>query len=64
MACNITDFAGATPWPRFTRNATPITFENAVPYRYYQVLFPAVRDPASANSMQIAEVELIGTTTQ
>jgi len=64
MACNITDFAGATPWPRFTRNATPITFENAVPYRYYQVLFPAVRDPASANSMQIAEVELIGTTAQ
>jgi len=25
------------------------------------VLFPAVRNPGSANSMQIAEVELLGT---
>ena len=40
-------------------NATPITFENDVAYMYYQVLFPTVRDAASANSMQIAEVELL-----
>jgi len=47
-------------WPRLTKNSTPITFPNETAYSYYQVLFPAVRDPASANSMQIAEVELIG----
>jgi hypothetical protein len=58
----IPDFAGATEWPRLTRNSTPSTFPNETAYRYYQVLFPAVRDPASANSMQIAEVELIGRT--
>ncbi len=56
----IADFAGPVEWPRLTRNSTPITFANETAYRYYQVLFPAVRDPASANSMQIAEVELIG----
>jgi len=56
----IVDFAGATPWPRFTMNATPITFENTVAYKHYQVLFTAIRNAATANSMQIAEVELIG----
>ena len=45
---------------RFTKNSTPIVFENEVAYTSYQLLFPAVRDPGSANSMQIAEVELIG----
>jgi len=56
---DIVDFAGATPWPRFTKNTTPITFENKVAYKFYQVMFTAVRDPAAANSMQIAEVELL-----
>jgi hypothetical protein len=55
---DIVDFAQEEPWPRFTMNATPITFSNNVAYTYYQVMFPTVRDPASANSMQIAEVEL------
>ncbi|MCL5281527.1 MAG: DUF1349 domain-containing protein [Planctomycetes bacterium] len=55
---DIVDFAGATAWPRYTKNTTPITFENTVAYKFYQVLFTAVRDPAAANSMQIAEVEL------
>jgi len=41
-------------------NATQILFNNDVAYAHYQVLFPAVRDPASANSMQIAEVKLLG----
>jgi len=41
-------------------NATPISFNNDVAYAHYQVLFPALRDAASANSMQIAEVELLG----
>jgi hypothetical protein len=41
-------------------NTTPISFDNDVAYKYYQVMFPAVRDAASANSMQIAEIELLG----
>jgi hypothetical protein len=56
----IMDFAMPTAWPRFTMNAEPITFENTVAYSHYQVLFTALRDAATANSMQIAEVELIG----
>jgi len=57
---DIVDFAQETALPRFTMNATPIMFDNDVAYKYYQVMFPAVRDPGSANSMQIAEVELLG----
>ncbi len=57
---DIVDFAQADAWPRFTMNATPISFNNDVAYAHYQVLFPALRDAASANSMQIAEVELLG----
>jgi hypothetical protein len=57
---DIVDFSQATAWPRFTKNESPITFDNVVAYTHYQVLFPTVRDPGSANSMQIAEVELIG----
>ncbi|NLZ05545.1 MAG: LamG domain-containing protein [Phycisphaerae bacterium] len=56
----VADFNQVDAWPRFTMNATSIAFENVVAYQHYQILFPAVRDPASANSMQIAEVELIG----
>jgi hypothetical protein len=58
---DIVDFAGETAWPRYTKNATPITFANETAYANYQILFPTVRDPGSANSMQIAEIELIGT---
>ena len=57
---DIVDFAQETAWPRFTMNATPIMFDNDVAYKYYQVMFPTVRDAANANSMQIAEVELLG----
>ena len=56
----IVDFAQAAAIPCFNKNATAIMFENAVGYTYYQVMFPTVRDAASANSMQIAEVELLG----
>jgi len=56
----IVDFAQPDAWPRFTKNVMAITFENNVAYKYYQVMFPLVRDPGSANSMQIAEVELLG----
>jgi hypothetical protein len=62
-AGDIVDFAQAAAWPRFTKNATPIVFLNDVVYTHYQVLFPAVRNPATANSMQIAEIELIGSST-
>ncbi len=57
---DIVDFAQATAWPRQTVNATPIEFENATAYTHYQLLFPTIRDASAANSMQIAEVELIG----
>ena len=56
----IVDFAQAEAWPRLTKNATPISFYNDVAYEHYQVLFPVVRDAGNANSMQIAEVELLG----
>jgi hypothetical protein len=57
----IVDFTGEAEWPRFTPNATPIAFENTTAYTSYQVVFPSVRDADTANSMQIAEIELIGT---
>ena len=44
----------------FTGN--PINFINTVAYTHYKVMFPDIRNPASADSMQIAEVELIGDT--
>ncbi|MHC4206210.1 MAG: PA14 domain-containing protein, partial [Planctomycetota bacterium] len=55
----ITDFEQSTAWPRRTINETPITFDNDVAYAHYQVMFPRVRDAGGANSMQIAEVELL-----
>ena len=57
---DIVDFAQADALPRFTMNSTPISFDNDVAYAYYQVMFPTVRDAPNANSMQIAEVELLG----
>jgi hypothetical protein len=57
---DIVDFSQRTEWPRFTMNETPILFDNGVAYDHYQILFPVLRDPGSANSMQIAEVELLG----
>lgn len=57
---SIPDFAQATAWPRYTKNATPVTFANTTAYAHYQLLFTKVRNAASANSMQIAEVEFVG----
>ena len=61
---DIVDFNQEAEWPRFTINETPITFENDVVYNHYQIIFTAIRGPVggSVNSMQIAEVELIGVT--
>lgn len=57
---DIADFGQPSPWPRFTMNETPIAFANKTAYTHYQLLFTAVRNAASANSMQIAEVEFLG----
>jgi len=57
---DIVDFMQETAWPRFTKNQTAITFDNEVAYTHYQILM-TVRNPAIANSMQIGEIELIGT---
>jgi hypothetical protein len=59
---DIVDFAQEADWPRFTKNETPIAFENYTAYSHYQIIFTAIRGPVggSVNSMQIAEVELIG----
>jgi len=59
---DIVDFAQEVEWPRFTMNATPISFANDKAYANYQVIFTAIRGPVggSVNSMQIAEVELLG----
>jgi hypothetical protein len=61
-AGDVVDFAGEVEWPRFTKNATPIAFDNEVAYSHYQLIFTAIRGPVggSVNSMQIAEVELLG----
>jgi hypothetical protein len=59
-AGDIVDFAQADDWERFTMNATEIAFDNAVAYKHYQVMFPTIRNPATSNSMQIAEIELLG----
>jgi hypothetical protein len=37
-----------------------LTFDNPWAYVSYRVTFPTLKDAAAANSMQIAEVELIG----
>jgi hypothetical protein len=57
----IVDFNQPDEWPRFTKNATPITFDNSTAYANYQLIFTAIRGPVggSVNSMQIAEVELL-----
>jgi hypothetical protein len=59
-AGDIVDFAQAALWPRFTMNATAISFKNTVAYKHYQLLFPALRNPDPGTLMQIADVELLG----
>jgi len=59
---DVVDFNQPDEWPRFTKNATPITFANELVYTHYELIFTAIRGPVggSVNSMQIAEVELLG----
>ena len=60
-AGEIVDFSGATDWPRFATTTTPIRFSNTVAYAHYEIVFTALRDAPSDNSMQIAEVEFLAT---
>jgi hypothetical protein len=47
-------------WPRNWKGVTPIGFANSTAFSSYKVSFTAVKRPLVANSMQIAEVELLG----
>ncbi|MHC4085013.1 MAG: LamG-like jellyroll fold domain-containing protein [Planctomycetota bacterium] len=60
---NVTDFDQVDPWPRNTKNATPLTFANAVAYDHYQVLFTVIRLPENGCCMQVSEVELLADVT-
>jgi hypothetical protein len=55
----ISDFSGATAWARLTWISAPIPIVNKKSYRHYELFFTKVRDQTAANSMQIAEVELL-----
>jgi hypothetical protein len=57
----IDDFARPIDWPRRWKSVTPIGFANKLAFLNYKVSFTALKRFASANSMQIAEVELLGT---
>ncbi len=41
-------------------NSQTISFANTTGYKSYLIMFPTVKDSVSANSMQIAEVQLFG----
>ena len=51
---------GGTATPLNDINSQTVNFANSTLYRSYLVIFPTVKDSASANSMQIAEVQLDG----
>ena len=44
-----------------TQNFTTVSFNNTQNYTTYRVTFPTLRDAVAGGSMQIAEVELLGT---
>jgi MYXO-CTERM domain-containing protein len=44
--------------PLSAANSSSASFANATSYPTYVIVFPTVKNPASANSMQIAEVQL------
>jgi hypothetical protein len=57
---NLTPTAGIPINPN-TQNFVDVLFNNTTSYNAYRVTFPTLRDGVAANSMQIAEVELLGT---
>ncbi len=54
----ITDFSTFLPDTRFQR--TVFYFDNTEYYAKYEIFFPTLKNSATANSMQIAEVQLLG----
>lgn len=48
------------PTQRLTWMAAPVTFANITAYAHYKLMFYPVRNPSTANSMQIEEIELLG----
>ncbi len=56
----IDDFGRPIDWPRNWKGVTPIGFANTTAFSSYQVSFTALHIPSGANSMQIAEVEILG----
>jgi hypothetical protein len=52
--------SGATIDP-LTQALQEVRFNNSIPYKSYRVLFPHVKNDATANSVQVGEVELLGT---
>jgi len=61
----VDDFARLVDWPRRWKTVTPIGFANAQAFAHYKVMFPTVKWLTNGlysapNSMQIAEVELLG----
>jgi hypothetical protein len=53
--------AQALPLSPLTQNVWHVAFANATEYASYRLQFPSVKDNPSANSMQLAEVEFLGT---
>ena len=52
--------SGAVPAFAARFSEQEFAFANSTPYSIYQVFFPTVADPTTNNSMQIGEVQLIG----
>lgn len=48
-----------SPTPRLTAYS-PVSFINTTAYNSYLLIFPTVANPATANSMQISEANLVG----
>lgn len=46
--------------PLLDDNSQTISFDNSTAYRSYLILFPTIKNSGTANSMQIAELQLYG----
>jgi len=58
----IVDFAGPTAWPDWTWTTTPMTFDNSVAYKHYQLMFPTTWNQLYGTTdtcMQIGEIEIL-----
>ena len=51
---------GSIPIDPTTQNLQELAFDNTAHYSVYRVTFPTLKNAGAANSMQIAEVELLG----